>query len=248
MRACPLAAKLQVNINECFEAGQNAGKTEFKTSVSALFLSWQQLHGSNSLPGGLLTALKFDSWTQFVRCCHPLLQPLRSEDKGNANGEAWARGYPGQAQDYMSFRNACIVSRQSGSDRWKFERGVKESESEDSKSQARHGHAADADSVLTPATASKSGTRVHSTLAGTRMLETEAQAFMRRSESLEPINLLQVPINTGKAEKLLSLGKLKGAEDDAFRRVSQTVPRNDSEAALALHSGKSKPLPLNHKC
>ena len=146
----------------------------------------------------------------------------------------------------MSFRNACIVSRQSGSDRWKFERQM---ESESNGSKIRHGHgacpSADSASVLTPATVSKS---IRTWDVGTRMLETEAQAFMRRSESLEPINLLQVPINTGKAEKLLSLGKLKGAEDDAFRRVSQTVPRNDSEAALALHSGKSKPLPLNHKC
>ena len=247
MRACPLAAKLQVNINECLEVGQNAGKTEFQTSASSLFMSWQQLHGSNSLPGGLLTALKFDSWSQFLRCCHPLLQPVRSDSDGIVACEAWARGRPGQGDDYKSFKHSSR-SRPSGSDRWKFERGVKESESEDSKSQARHGHAADADSVLTPATASKSGTRVHSTLAGTRMLETEAQAFMRRSKSLVPINLLQVPINTGKAEKLLSLGKLKGTEDDAFRRVSQSVPRNDSESALALHSGKSKPLPLNHKC
>ena len=208
VRSCPLAATLQGDINECLELGQNAGKTEFKTSVSALFFLWQQLHGPNSLPGGLLKALKFESWSLFVRCCHPVLQPLKSDEEGCVATMAWARGLRGQGEDFKSFKTSCDTSKTSGNDRWQFASQVQDKSAGKRPLVDDSADSIAAESVFTPSTVSKKSRSRWE--AGKQLLETEGRAFMRRSDHSAPRSLLEVPLNTGKAEKLLRLGKLKG--------------------------------------
>ena len=111
-----MAKKLRENIDEILDRVGGADKKEFKVSHSELFFGWQGIHGPDSLPGGLLRALKFDSWDSFLRCCFPLLQPLRSPDEGNIASVYWARGFPGQGDDHHSFSRD-----RSGDHCWRFD-------------------------------------------------------------------------------------------------------------------------------
>jgi hypothetical protein len=61
------------------EVGVIGQQKEVKITSSKLFFQWQQVHGSNSLPGGLLKALGFENWEHFLEC-HLVFYAVRQEN------------------------------------------------------------------------------------------------------------------------------------------------------------------------
>jgi len=50
-----------------------------------------------------IQTMGFQSWGEFVSCCHPLLQPLLSVNEGNISCSAWCSGAPGQSDEFVLF-------------------------------------------------------------------------------------------------------------------------------------------------
>ena len=217
---CPLARDLKQKLVGCMEVGVIGQQKEVRITSSKLFFQWQQVHGSNSLPGGLLKALGFENWEHFLECCDPLLQPLREVDGGNPACEAWWRGTPGQSTDSVSFK---VTSKHAKREcKWDIV-GYKRAGSK------HHSNVeASTEGPLTPCAVRseigqtpsvQKGWRVHS-----QITMAEAAQSKRRTTETTSISLLQVPSGEGSAGRLATAGVLNRGPEDALRRWSNTLP------------------------
>jgi len=82
--------------------------TKFILTLSNMYWMWHNNHSCRGTAGRELNIqwMGFQDWEEFVSCCYPLLQPLRSHDTGNPSCSAWCRGAPGQSDNWKSFRRS----------------------------------------------------------------------------------------------------------------------------------------------
>ena len=102
MSKCPRAIDLRARVDACLPPD----RTEFILTLSNLYWMWHNTYKGTAQGELNILTMGFQSWQEFVSCCHPLLQPLRSMNEGNISCSAWCRGAPGQSDDFVSFRRS----------------------------------------------------------------------------------------------------------------------------------------------